>query len=256
MSLPDTQGSLVRHDLPDLLLRLHKERWTGSLIVTRGGYAASIKVLDGRLVFASSTHPDDRLGTLLLRQGRVSMRQIATALEKLKPPKRLGTMLVEHGVLEAGDLVKAVTEHSSEIIYATFQWIEGNYRLEHGTPDETITLKLSTPDVIMEGIRRITAWTRIEKAVGGTDARYRRSEDYEKIIGKMQLSFERLSLLTSLHGTQPAQQICDESTLSDFEVFQALWAFRVIGIVEREDSAPKEDSLIEDEGLDFVLGGM
>ena len=34
---------------------------------------------------------------------------------------------------------------------------------------EAIKLKLSTPDLIMEGIRRIRAWTRIERAVGGPE---------------------------------------------------------------------------------------
>ena len=253
MTLPRAEGSLVRHDLPDLLQRLYRLFWTGVLLLSRGGYAASIKVLDGRLVFASSTHPDDRLGTLLFRQGKVSLRQLDAAVAALRPPKRLGTVLVEQGALQPEELVKAVTQHSSEIIYGTFQWTEGQYKIEHGVPEETITLKLSTPDVIMEGIRRITAWSRIERAVGGTRARYKRADDYEKIIGRMKLSFERLSLLTSLHGTRVVQEMCDESSLGDFEVFQTLWAFRVIGVVERADPVEPDSLPMDDDGLGLVL---
>jgi len=254
VSLPKTEGSLVRHDLPELLHKLSQLEWTGVLTLTRAGYSASVKVLDGRLVFASSTDPDDRLGTLLLRQGKVSLRQIAAALQALRPPKRLGTVLVEQGVLSAEDLIRAVTEHSSEIIYSTFQWVEGTYRMEHGVPEESITLKLSTPDIIMEGIRRISSWARIERAVGGLAARYRRRDDYEKLVSKMKLSLERLSMLTSLHGEQAVQAICDDSSLSDFETFQCLWAFRVIGVVDRVDPVESAPSL-DDEGLDLVLGG-
>jgi hypothetical protein len=254
VSLPRSEGSLVRHDLPELLHRLSQLEWTGVLTLTRGGFTAGVKVLDGRLVFASSTDPDDRLGTLLLRKGKVTLRQIAAALEALRPPKRLGTVLVEQGVLQPEELIRAVTEHSSEIIYSTFQWVEGTYRMEHGVPEESITLKLSTPDIIMEGIRRIASWARIERAVGGVGARYRRRDDYEKLVSRMKLSFERLSMLTSLHGERTAQGICDESSLSNFETFQCLWAFRVIGVLERVDPVDSEPTL-DDEGLDLVLGG-
>jgi hypothetical protein len=161
-------------------------------------------------------------------------------------------VLVEQGALEAKELIQAVNEHSAEIIYGAFQWIEGTYKMEAGTADEKITLDLSTPDVILEGIRRIESWSRVERAVGGIEALYSRAEDYERIIGHMELTFERLSLLTSLHSERSVQSICDESTLSDFEVFQTLWAFRVLGIVVRA-SAPIGNE-IDDEGLDLVFG--
>jgi len=252
MSLPPPEGSLTRHDVPDLLHRLHLDRWSGVVTVTHGGVARSITVKDGHLAFANSSNPDDRLGILLVRRGHISLRQLAAAVAAVKPPMRLGNVLVQQGALQARELIQAVNEHSAEIIYGAFQWTEGQYRMQAGSPDEKITLELSTPDVILEGIRRIESWGRVERAVGGVDALYSRAEDYERIIGHMDLSFERLSLLTSLHGERTVQSICDESSLSDFEVFRTLWAFRVLGIVVRAN-APAGDQ-IDDEGLDLVFG--
>jgi len=220
MSLPRREGSLARHDVPDLLHRLHLDRWTGMVTVVCGGVARSITVIEGHLAFANSSNPDDRLGILLVRRGRISLRQLAAAVAAVEPPKRLGTVLVEQGALLPRQLVQAVNEHSAEIIYGA--------------------------------IRRIESWSRVERAVGGLEALYCRAEDYERIIGHMELSFERLSLLTSLHGERDVQSICDESTLSDFEVFRTLWAFRVLGIVVRA-SAPGANEL-DDEGLDTVFG--
>jgi hypothetical protein len=37
------------------------------------GAEKSIRIQDGRLVFASSSIPDDRLGELLLRRGRFNL---------------------------------------------------------------------------------------------------------------------------------------------------------------------------------------
>ena len=89
-------------------------------------------------------------------------------------------MLVEQGALAPKDLVKAVIDHTQEIIYGAFQWTEGQYRLQGGArAAEAITLKISTPDIILEGIRRIESWSRIDRGVGGIAARYERAPDYE-----------------------------------------------------------------------------
>jgi hypothetical protein len=246
-------GSLALHDVPDLVQAVHERRWTGVLTLTHMGIGRSITVQDGRLVFAASSSPDDRLGELLLRRGRLTLRQFVAAGKAIGPGKRLGAVLVEQGLLTPKDLVKAVVEHTQEIIYGAFQWTEGQYRLQEGAPAaEAITLKISTPDIILEGIRRIDSWMRVQRAVGGAGARYERRPDYEAALASMNVSFEKLSLLTGLNGVQTVEEVCETSSLPDFEVCRTLWAYRVIGLVRRLDR-PEEAAEPEDEGLDLVL---
>src|SRR5687767_15673210 len=47
-------------------------------------------------------------------------------------------------------------------------------------------------NIILEGIHRITAWSRIERGVGGPDARYVRAEDYKDRLPEMTLTPEKL----------------------------------------------------------------
>ncbi len=65
------------------------------------------------------------------------------------------------------------------------------------------------------------------------DTRYLRTRGYEKVLGEMTLSLEKLSLLTGLEVVQEVDSICANSTLSHFEVCRTLWAYRVIGVVQR-----------------------
>jgi hypothetical protein len=88
--------------------------------------------------------------------------------------------------------------------------------------------------------------------VGGLETRYERAPDYESAAGTMNLSFEKLSLLTALNGTPTLEQICAESTLPDFEVCRVLWAYRVLGLVRALDAAPRAEAAL-DEGLGLVL---
>ena len=248
-----TEGSLVQSDFPDLVQHLHERRWTGVLTLTHVGIGRSVTVQEGRLVFASSSSPDDRLGELLLRRGRLTLRQFIDAGRALVPGKRLGTVLVEQGILSPKELVRAVVEHTQEIIYSAFQWTEGRYRLQDGTTAEAITLNISTPDLIMEGIRRIDSWVRVDRAVGGLAAQYEKAQGCEAIAAKMDLSDEKIRLLFGLSVPLDVETICASSPLGDFETCQTLWAFRVIGLVRRVDTPPEVVAEPEDDGLGSVL---
>ena len=237
--LPST-GSLAEYDFPDLIHSLFVRGWTGTVELHRGRVDTSVQVTAGRLVFASSNNRDDRLGELLLRREKITLAQYYEASRAIGKGKRLGSVLVEQGALDAKELVKVVVEHTRELICSVFQWTEGFYRLKEG-PDpgnESITLRLSTPDLIMEGIGRIQAWSRIERGVGGPDARYVRADDYQERLREMTLTPDRLLIVGDLGGERDVGSICEASRLGDFEVCRTVWAFRVIGILRLIDPGP------------------
>jgi hypothetical protein len=249
------QGSLSEQDFPRLVQALFERRWTGVLTLTHAGVGKSVVVQEGRMVFASSSSRDERLGELMLRRGRITLRQLADAGKALVPGKRLGTVLIEQGALSPKDLVKSVTEHTQEIIYGAFQWTEGQYRLEEGgDTKEAIKLNISTPDLIVEGIRRIDSWTRIDRAVGGLSAQFERLPDWEAKLRTVSLAPEKLAILTHLTQPRTVEQICEASTLPNFEVCRTLWAYRVVGVVRRLGQTAGAGATDED-GIGIMIDG-
>ena len=230
-------GRLQDHEFPDLVREVYGRRWTGLLTLNLAGAEKSIRIQEGRLVFASSSIPDDRMGELLLRRGRITYHQYGEAGQLVrKGGKRLGAILVEMGALDPRELVKVVVDHTLEIIYGAFQWTEGMYHFtEAAGSAEDIVLKLSTPEIIVEGIRRIDRWSRVERAVGGLETRYERVDGYQTLVPQMTLSPDKMALLTGLAGVQDLGTICKQSALPHFEVCRTMWAYRVIGAVNRLD---------------------
>ena len=250
------EGSLAEHDLPSLMLSLYEVRWSGQVTLTSAGVGKTITVQDGKMVFASSSSSDDRLGEQLLRRGRISLQQFIDGSNAMTPGKRLGTVLVEQGTLTPKDLVAGVVDQTREIIYSLFLWTEGHYRVQEGPPSaEAIKLNLSTPDLIVEGIRRIDAWSRIDRAVGGKDARYERASNYEEAMAPTSLGPDMRAIVETLVAPRTVGEICAASTLGDFEVCRAIWAFRVVGILRRLGEARRASPLgiSLDDGLADVL---
>jgi hypothetical protein len=249
----ETEASLAERDLPELIQHLQEHRFGGLLTVQRGRVVKKITVEEGRLVFATSSDPDERLGNLLLRRGRLTLRQFLKASDRVAPGKRFGTILVEDGVFSPKDLVQAVTEQTREIIYGAFGWAEGHYQIEAGQREaEAITLKIDTPRLILEGIHRIDSWSRVERALGGAESVYRGREGYRAVADRLSLDPEYAALVESLARPCSVEQLCAGSKLPSIDVCRSLWAFRIIGLIEKA-TAPAPSDAIDDEGLAFVL---
>ena len=166
-------GTLAQRDITEVFQELGQRGWTGLLRLERSGFRIGVTVEEGRLVFASSSNTDHRLGPLLLRRGAITRRQMEDAVRALAPGKRFGTVLVERGFLEPKELVKGVVDQTRSILLHAFEWDAGDYHLEEGAASgESITLNISTPQLILEGISRIEAWSRVQKGAGDLESRW------------------------------------------------------------------------------------
>ena len=244
------QGRLDEDDIADLVLELGRVRFTGRLHLERPAARLVLTVEDGRLVFALSADADHRLGPRLLRRGAITLRQMEHATSVMRPGKRFGTVLVELGFLAPKELVRGVVDQTREIILHAFRWTSGEYRLEEGRAGgEDITLNMSTPQLVLDGIAQLDAWTRIESGCGALATRYGPGPDARALFKQLTLDVDQAELLRAVDGVRDVEALCAGSALNDFEVCRNLWAFRVIGLVRRVAPAAPFD----DDGLEFVL---
>ncbi|HEU5322533.1 MAG TPA: DUF4388 domain-containing protein, partial [Methylomirabilota bacterium] len=105
-----SEGRLDEQDLPDLIREVSAEKWTGTIRLERDDHRIGIVADSGRLVFATSSNADYRLGPRLLRRGLITLRQMEDAGRAISPTKRFGTVLVEQGILQPKQLAGGVIE--------------------------------------------------------------------------------------------------------------------------------------------------
>jgi hypothetical protein len=246
-------GRLEGLSVPDLLWNLCRNRSTGVLHVTARGITKKVYINEGRIVFALSGDPDDRLGDMLLREGLITLDQFEEAFTKLASGKRLGTLLVDAGHLSPENLVRGVLSQVKGIVLGLFPLEEGEYAFAEGPlpTDEVITLGMRTAEILLQGIRQIRSFTRIRRSVGPPATRFRLSSSWRAILENLDIRDGERVLLQRLDdsGTRgvPVDALCREVFLSNFEIYQALWAFLILGVVEevvRTNEGPKERSAV------------
>ena len=251
------RGSIEHTSVPELLKSVLGSGETGILRFRKDDVSKDVHLHMGRIIYARSSNPDERLGEDLLLRGKISVRQYLDASRLIAPGRRLGTILIELGALEPEDLLSAIEHHVKEILLDVFSWSTGEYELTMTEPgkDDVIALNLQTEALIVEGMRRMRSWRAIYRGVGGDlDSTPMPTGNQEALL-KVELSEEEQELVAHVNGRATVEQICQASYLSNLETCRLLWAMMVLGVLRRgqpgEAAAREEDVAQREQELDL-----
>jgi hypothetical protein len=254
------EGRLEGITVPELLWRLAQEQHTGALVLERQGVTKTLVLRDGRVVFATSSDPEDQLGPFLLRRGEVRLGALLEADARVDGGRRLGETLVELGFLAPPALPRAVQEQVREIALSVFAWRDGGWRLSRAAlpVHETITLDLAVEDLILAGTRRVRDWNWVRRVVGGSRAVYRATPASRDDVLGLGLT-ERL-ILEQLQLPLRVEQLCSAVYAPTHDIYRALWALYITGRVERVErrslggfAASEQEGLISPAGVGDLL---
>lgn len=232
---PSAVGRLQGMGAAELVRDLHRAGRTGILRIGSAWITKTVQFEGGRIVFADSDAPGDRLGELLVRDGVVSAEQIEAAGGSSRDLS-VGSRLVEAGVLDRESLDRIVRARVSSIVADLFRAEEGEYEFREGPlPDGTRRLELSTADLILRGVRQARSFRMLRRGVGSSRARFRLTADFSTRTEGADLGDgERLLLWRLREGAVSVERLCAEVQLSNFETYQVLWALLLLGAIERD----------------------
>ncbi len=234
-------GRLREVHLSSIFYLLQRRQLTGILRVRSNDLDKSVYIKEGEIIFATSRYPDDRLGLLLVKSGKLTYAQFESVTRiyeaSLQGPDktklRQGTILVKQGFLTPKELYSAVIAQVKEIILSLFTWIDGEYQFVEGPlpSQELITLNISTAMLILQGIRRVTDWSWLAGRLPSFDHCLQLTKDPRDLFQMIGLEPDEVALLSGLNG-QTIRELLIGSPLPAFDTLRLLYFFVSAGMVE------------------------
>ncbi|MFH0901532.1 MAG: response regulator [Pseudomonadota bacterium] len=235
------EGNLARMPLGRLLLDLYDGKATGALTLRRGRLEKRIDLVVGYPTTVSSNSRREMLGHFLVARRIISETQHQTAIERAHGEgEKLGTALVELGLLTPDELLKQLTAQACFKITNALRWQDGSwsYSPDRELLDQTRGNALNPSAVVLLGLRETAS---LEAA----------SQSCQRVAGRKLLLTERGQRLrvtiTRAFGDELAKALDGrptiESLLSNGEpsfVLPAVEALLITGCLEagRHATAP------------------
>jgi len=130
----------------------HRSRATG---LWRLGQEPSRTVFmeSGDIVFATSTHPLDRLTHLLVERGKITQAQLDYAMANLNPAMSIGKNLIEMGFITQRDLLDIARAQVERVVWAGIAALEPAPTFEAKDLDATtVRLPFDTAAMLLAGV--------------------------------------------------------------------------------------------------------
>jgi uncharacterized protein DUF4388 len=249
------EGTIKDFGLPDIFQLIGLQRKTGLLTLKHDQDQVTVYFENGMVVNADSASKrlEDRLGNVLVKQGKLSKDRLDEALATQKQTlQRLGHVLTTQSYITQKDLKDAITVQVSQIVFKVFRWRDGEY---HFAPSDSVDYDrenfspMSADFILMEGIRMVDEWPIIEKKIPSMDIVFKPAVDpntievggggEEDALGglggsepkrsaasssnKIRLTPEEERIFRKVDGTNTVQVIIDSVGMSEFDACRMLF---------------------------------
>lgn len=267
--LDPLKGLLRDYRLSDLLIGIQKTKKTGVLEIKSGSiqkksyttnanittdakvvfYIREAPILkrvyikNGEIIFSASNQEADRLGEVLLDEGKITQEQYDRSVELLKKTgKRQGTILVELGYLKPQELFWAVRHQVEKIILSLFNFKEGVFYFREGPllSEEVITLKLSVANLIFKGITSINDKDYLEGIFPSLDTVLCPSPDPLDLFQDIRLDDFDRQILLLIDGKNKIKDIFQLSPSNEFDTLRTICGLLSTRIVIDEKEVEPE----------------
>jgi hypothetical protein len=223
--------------LADVLRDLYLNRRTGVLYLTRGAERRVVRIWKGNVIHASSNLRQDHLGEVAVREGLLSQSDFDRANEVIaREHKQLGQVLRELEIMDEENIERALAVHAREVIVRVFTWTDGFADFEEQEPAPSwfseLALRLSTPDLILEVVRRIDDPDVVRYHLGDLDRPLRLSVN--PLMKSLAVSLVPLDgfLLSRVDGHLTAREVIRIVPGDPADVRRSLFGLVCVGVLE------------------------
>lgn len=240
------QGALSTMNVADLLQVLAVGKKSGFLKLSHGKVVKGVYFEKGIIVGSSTNDPREYLGQVLLHYGKIDEAQLKTAMEAQRSAgkeqhRRLGTILVQQGLLTEEDVRSILQLRTLEIIYELFLWKEGHFEfcIVDPLPADFTRVYVEPTKVIMEGVYRSDELARFRTLIPSDRSVMELGAGWTSTLG---LGKNTRQLLYFLEKRMSVAEICYSMHASPFQIYSELYELVQKGLARVAGELPSTSS--------------
>jgi type IV pilus assembly protein PilB len=223
----------------ELLVDWHRSKRTGKIRLRKKQIEKEILMRDGAILRAQSNQDNEKLGQILLKRNLVSSWDLEIALGQIKDlNKRLGQVLVGMSAIKEPVLNNTLVSQTRDIIFSLVDWEDGEYELEIGgdLDSEIYFDQLYTPEIILQGMRRISNIVLLLRPLGDLQGSLRLAPDYLEKTRRVTLLTEEKSVLALLNKQSTLKELIKTSGMEKLTVYRSVAALMAVDVVHQDGS--------------------
>jgi hypothetical protein len=243
---PLLYGDLRLFSVPELLALISSMQKDGRLRLLLPHAEKSISFAAGEIIQASSSVPDDRLGEVMWRRGRLGLEALTRIQALVAPGRRFGALLVEQGLLSARELYDCLKEQVVDIVQGAFTIQRGEFVFFEGPAAgrNAVRLEVSTRELIREGLKVLQEWSRLAEQFPDKQA----VAVARPALVEATLNVHERHLLGLVDGARTVEQLVAASQLGEVEALRAMARLQAQSLVELRAQTRQERSEAGDLG--------
>jgi len=226
------------------LKHIHFSKKSGILSFQQGDIRKSLYFQEGNLIYTITNQPEERLGAILLKLGKISKETYSSIDMHITSTKEIGEALVQDGHISKNDLYESWIHQMREITLNTFPVFKGEFFFEERESfvDQEFESTIDIPVLIEDGIRRMK-YHPLLKSLLETKVFLRKSNDFTHI-----LSEEEIKILESIDEKSTAAEILNSRGYSAELFWKSLLLLYCLDLIDVKGEREAVDEKEEEKG--------
>jgi tetratricopeptide (TPR) repeat protein len=218
--------------LAEVLRDLHFDRKDGVLHVTGGGRNDELYLDQGEVFYCKTDAPGERLDQILVKWGLVPSHEVAALVQRAGQDVR-GALVREGIFADENGFDDFMNQVLRERMAQVFTRSDANWEYEERDVRalRAVAFDTKTPDVILEGVRRMAHAETVLAALIEDDSALRLNSRPAVPVESLRMGPSEGYVLSMVDGSTPVSAIARTSPLGEGDTLRLLYALLVLDVL-------------------------
>jgi curved DNA-binding protein CbpA len=214
-----------------VLRKIHFNKLSGKLDFKRGAVQKQLQFREGDLVLAKTNVPEERLGELMFKLGKISAEAHSQLERYITLDQPLGKTLTQKGVTSKRNVDDGLAYQTREIALSLFPHFDAEIVFQEGAAPkgQDSATRVNVPYLIEDGIRRMGFHPELQKYLG-KKAPYAKSKAFLSLLTE-----EEKEMLDKIKGGKTSDLLLRSLNSSPEFFWKSLYLFYCLNLIDFRD---------------------